>query len=198
MNYREAHANGSKTFTGKPCRKFGHTERLVRSPNTCLACLQIRQAQPHTKTARRISQKKYNKTPKGQNSLKTAFKKYRVKNREKSRLRDNERLKTDLVFKIKKYLRPRLRSAIKNNYKKGSAVQDLGCSVEFFKEYIGNQFQSGMTWDNWGEWHLDHKRPLSSFDLSIREQFLQAVHFTNYQPLWAVDNLRKGSKCESI
>ena len=53
-----------------------------------------------------------------------------------------------------------------------------------------------MTWDNYGYdgWHLDHKTPLAAFDLTDREEFLQACHYTNYQPLWSLDNLRKGAK----
>jgi hypothetical protein len=53
-----------------------------------------------------------------------------------------------------------------------------------------------MTWDNWSldGWHIDHIKPLNKFDLSDRSQFLEAVHYTNLQPLWAVDNLSKGDK----
>jgi hypothetical protein len=51
-----------------------------------------------------------------------------------------------------------------------------------------------MTWDNYGERHVDHIRPLSSFDLTVREEFLQACHFTNLQPLWAEENISKGAK----
>jgi hypothetical protein len=51
-----------------------------------------------------------------------------------------------------------------------------------------------MSWANYGEWHIDHKTPLSSFNLQDREQFLKAVHYTNLQPLWALDNLRKNDK----
>jgi hypothetical protein len=108
--------------------------------------------------------------------------------------RNKERLKTDIVFKLSHYLRRRINSAIKRDQRAGSAVFDLGCPVKFFKEYIETKFQDGMTWDNYGEWHLDHIRPLASFDLMDREQFLQAAHYTNYQPLWAQDNLRKSSK----
>ena len=76
----------------------------------------------------------------------------------------------------------------------GSAVADLGCSIEFFKQHIAAQFSGGMSWGNYGAWHLDHIRPLRLFDLTIREQFLQACHYTNYQPLWAMDNFRKAGK----
>ena len=51
-----------------------------------------------------------------------------------------------------------------------------------------------MTWDNWGDWHLDHIIPLSHFDLSDRKQLKQACHYTNMQPLWAADNLSKKDK----
>ena len=86
--------------------------------------------------------------------------------------------------------------AIKRGYKAGSAVDDLGCSVESFKSYIEGLLQPGMTWANYSPrgWHLDHKVPLASFDLTDREQFLKACHYTNLQPLWAVDNIKKGDK----
>jgi len=66
--------------------------------------------------------------------------------------------------------------------------------MQEFVAHIERQFVSQMSWDNYGLWHLDHIRPLASFDLSDRDQFLEAAHFSNYQPLWAGDNLRKGSR----
>jgi len=61
--------------------------------------------------------------------------------------------------------------------------------------YLEALFTPGMTWDNRGlyGWHIDHIKPLASFDLTDREQFLQACHYTNLQPLWWQDNLKKGS-----
>ena len=100
----------------------------------------------------------------------------------------------DTNFRVTKNLRNRLRMAIKNKQKVGSAIKDLGCSINEFKSFIENQFEDGMSWDNYGEWHLDHIKPLSSFSLDIKTQFLEAVHHTNLQPLWAYDNISKGSK----
>jgi hypothetical protein len=91
-------------------------------------------------------------------------------------------------------IRERLRKAIKGKRKSGSAIGDLGMSVEMFKGYIAQFFAEGMSWDNYGKWHLDHIRPISSFNLEIREEFLQAVHYSNMQPLWAADNDAKGAR----
>jgi IS30 family transposase len=88
-------------------------------------------------------------------------------------------------------LRSRMYQAVRRGTKSGSAVRDLGCTIAELKTWIESNFVDGMSWDNWGEWHIDHVRPLASFDLTDRIQFLQACHFTNLQPLWAKDNLRK-------
>jgi hypothetical protein len=91
-------------------------------------------------------------------------------------------------------LRSRLNAAIKNKCKSGSAVKDLGCSIADFIVYIESLFCGGMTWENWGEWHLDHIQPLSKFNLEDREQFLQACNYKNIQPMWALDNLQKSNR----
>ena len=97
-----------------------------------------------------------------------------------------------IQFRLTENLRARMNAALKNHQKTGSAIQDLGCSIAAFKLYIENQFESDMSWDNYGEWHLDHVMPLASFDLTDRGEFQTAAHYLNYQPLWAEDNLRKG------
>jgi hypothetical protein len=58
-------------------------------------------------------------------------------------------------------------------------------------------FSPGMNWANYGAWHLDHIVPISSFDLTDREHFVRACHYTNYQPLWSTDNLKKGTKAQA-
>jgi len=121
---------------------------------------------------------------------------YRSLNKDKKNLYFKNKKKTDIQYKLSCNLRNRLNSAIKGNYKAGSAVKDLGCSVEELKSYIESKFQPGMTWDNWTTdgWHIDHIKPLSSFDLTDRKQLLEACHYTNLQPLWAKDNIIKSDK----
>ena len=89
----------------------------------------------------------------------------------------------------------RLYAAVRNNHRSGFAVRELGCSIAELKEHLERQFADGMTWGNWGRdgWHIDHVRPLASFDLEDPEQVKAACHFTNLQPLWSKDNIRKGN-----
>ena len=97
--------------------------------------------------------------------------------------------------KLRCNLRARLYIAINGNYKAGSAVRDLGCSIDELKLYLENKFRPDMTWNNWAHdgWHIDHIKPLASFDLTNRDQFLEACHYTNLQPLWAEENFSKGA-----
>jgi hypothetical protein len=98
--------------------------------------------------------------------------------------------------KLAHMLRCRVSKILINQQKQGSAVTDLGCSLDEFKIYLESKFVDGMTWNNYGlkGWHLDHIIPLASFDLCNIDEFKKAVHYTNLQPLWCVDNLKKGSR----
>lgn len=88
--------------------------------------------------------------------------------------------------------RARLRNALKR--KSQSTRAYLGCTPEFFKKHIEAQFVAGMTWENFGKWHMDHIVPLSAFDLSDLRQVQIACNWTNIRPLWAKANLRKSGK----
>ena len=101
---------------------------------------------------------------------------------------------TNVQYKLGVLLRCRLNKAIRKNQKIGSAIRDLGCTINELKLYIEWQFQDGMNWDNWTieGWNIDHKIPLTFFDLTDRAQLLQACHYTNLQPMWASKNLSKG------
>lgn len=114
--------------------------------------------------------------------------------KERRKVRRKEKYHEDVRHRLGIRLRVRLNHAIKTGKKPGSAVRDLGCSINEFKAYMEAKFKEGMTWQNWGKWHIDHIIPLSSFDLTNREQFLKACHYTNMQPLWAIENMRKWKK----
>lgn len=107
-----------------------------------------------------------------------------------------ERRKRDVNYNLTILLRQRLCAALKKQYKSGSAVADLGCSIADLRIYLEAKFSEGMNWDNHGTygWHIDHIIPLSSFDLGDTEQFKQAVNYRNLQPLWAEDNLTKSNR----
>lgn len=105
-----------------------------------------------------------------------------------------ERYHTDIEFRLRVILRNRLLQSVKTDARAGSAVQDLGCSIPEFKDHLESKFTTGMTWENIGDWHIDHIQPLSKYNLEDIEQFKQACHYTNLQPLWKEDNLKKGDK----
>ena len=109
-----------------------------------------------------------------------------------------EKYNTDVNRKISSCLRSRLNKALKGKSKKVKYNEYLGCTTVFLKSHLESKWLSGMSWENHSVhgWHIDHIRPLSSFDLSKKEEQKQACHYTNLQPLWAKDNLSKGNKYE--
>jgi hypothetical protein len=130
------------------------------------------------------------------------IKKSKIDNKEKYRKTLNEwarkyaanRIITDPIFKLKRTIRNRLRSFLKtkNLEKTKQFVDYIGCTVGELKQHLESKFKDGMTWENHGKWHLDHIIPLSS--ASTEEDIYMLNHYTNLQPLWAEENLKKGSK----
>ena len=106
------------------------------------------------------------------------------------------RRRNSSAFRIAQNLRRRLRSAIKMCRRSGRTMDLLGCSIRELQQHLAAQFKPGMTWANYGKygWHIDHIRPCASFDLADPEQQKACFHYTNLQPLWATDNLRKSNK----
>lgn len=117
--------------------------------------------------------------------------------REQRKLAARRQRAARVDLRIKDALRSRVRVAL-HGYKRGSrkaggAVKDLGCSVGELLSHLERQFSSGMTWDNYGEWEIDHIKPLSKFDLTDPVQFKEAANFKNLQPLWKEENKKKGA-----
>jgi len=81
----------------------------------------------------------------------------------------------------------------KKKFSKTSKTENiLGCSFEEFFTHIESQFIDGMSWENRSLWHIDHIIPLAT--AKTEEEILRLNHYTNLRPLWALDNLKKGSK----
>jgi len=118
-------------------------------------------------------------------------------NRKKEYIQKQERSKNDPLFKFTCRVRTLIKCYINRvnivkMRKKCKTVDILGCNFYEFKEYIEKQFVDGMSWDNYGAWHLDHIVPVS---LGVNEdEVIELCHHTNYQPLWAAENLSKNNK----
>ena len=123
---------------------------------------------------------------------------YYFKHKNRIRIWNNQyqlrRSKIDTLYGIRRSLRRRFLLALDGTKKCTSIINLLGCSIDNFKQYIESKFMKGMNWNNHGTWHLDHIIPCSYFDLTIVSQQAQCFHYTNFQPLWAKDNLKKGKK----
>jgi len=109
---------------------------------------------------------------------------------------NKHRSSTDATFRIKQSIRTRVRMALSGKSKSKKTLELLGCSVDELRKRLESQFQHGMTWENYGRhgWHIDHIKPCASFDFTLDEDQRKCFHYTNLQPLWAEDNLRKGDK----
>ena len=105
-----------------------------------------------------------------------------------------KRRKTDPLFKLAMNMRGRMREFIKKSgfNKNKSTFKFIGCSPDELKLYLEKKFKKGMTWKNHGSWHIDHIKPLAS--AKSVDAMNKLFHYTNLQPLWAEENLKKGDK----
>jgi hypothetical protein len=124
--------------------------------------------------------------------------KYKKQNQEqlkiKNRIYANTKYHNDLNYRLVRLLRGRIWKALKRNSKYSTSLELLGCSIEELKIYLEKQFVKDMNWQNYGQWHIDHVKPCSSFDLTDPEQQKLCFHYSNLQPLWAKDNIKKSDK----
>jgi hypothetical protein len=122
-------------------------------------------------------------------------KKLRARSAETAKRYQRERRTRDPVFKLAANMRNRIGAVLKKGSatKSGGIEELVGCSIQQLRDHLQAQFTAGMTWENCGQWHVDHIRPCASFDLSKPEEQRACFHYTNLQPLWGEENLRKTS-----
>ena len=146
--------------------------------------------------------------------IKDRVKKYNIENKEKIKLKHKEyynsnkeklnkyrrdynkhKIDSDPLFKLRMCIRSLISVSFKNKFTKKSkkTIEILGCSFFEFKKYIENLFDENMNWENYGKyWQLDHIIPISwAID---KEELYKLNHYTNFQPLYWVDNVNKGNK----
>ena len=130
--------------------------------------------------------------------LRSLNKEYKSKSRKKSREYESRRIKDDPLFSLAYRCRRRIASAFraKKTPKTKKSYQIIGCDWDVLKSYFDTKFTDGMSWDNRHLWHIDHIIPLSS--ASSPEELIALCHYTNLQPLWASDNLKKSAKLTSL
>lgn len=125
------------------------------------------------------------------------YKRPDIAKKTRDRLREYERRKrlTDMKFVLRNRLKARIHKALKT-----AGVQKtigtntlLGCTKEFFKQWIESKFLPGMSWHNRGSWHIDHIIPVTAGDLADESWQRRVCHYTNLRPLWAEENIRKGN-----
>lgn len=165
---------------------------------SCKLCVKMYRIQYEEKNADLIKNKKHEFYLKNKEKVNKRNAQWKKNNPHYARDYQRRKKLEDPIFKLKNALRQRLSRAIKKNYKKGSAVKDLGCDIVFLKNYLESKFKTGMSWQNHGlgkgKWNIDHIRPLSSFDLLNTDEIKKACHYTNLQPLWFEENMSKGNK----
>lgn len=163
---------------------------------TCCRCFQQKPLSEFYKSSRQTCgvrsecKKCSSKKPRVSDMNQEAYKRYRdYRNQDFKR-----RYHNDLDFRVQRNLRERMRKALKGMSKAETTSSLLGCSVEQFKQHIESLWLAGMSWGNYGYngWHIDHIKPLDSFDLSDTRNQQKAFHFSNLQPLWSADNIKKG------
>lgn len=149
----------------------------------CIECNKEKREKQFPKHTRKDLKKKYGRSNKCITCTKQA-----KRNHEKNRREE------DPFYRLRQNLRGRAYFAFRNNgYTKDSSTYNLiGCEYEYLKKHIESQFTEGMSWDNYGEWHIDHIYPISKArDVAHLKQL---CHYTNLQPLWAKENIKKSNK----
>lgn len=152
---------------------------------------------PEEVKAEKIRERKRNK-----DRYQASWKRYREENRDACRERDRRKMQkrreTRVDFRIMQSLRMRVYNTLpgKRETKSARTIELIGCSIEQLQAHLESQFKPGMFWDNYGlnGWHIDHIRPCASFNLTDPMQQRVCFNYKNLQPLWAIDNLRKGAK----
>ena len=162
--------------------------------------LKKHESKPETKERKKKNHKKW--AEQNKEHLKEYLKEYREKNTEKIKKtkRDYERNRkaSDPIYKLISNFRTAIYQVLKeSNVDKNKHYFDiLQYTPESLIKHLESQFENNMNWDNYGEWHVDHKLPITSFNIEEMgdEEFMRCWSLENLQPMWGTDNIRKSNR----
>jgi hypothetical protein len=194
-----------KTYGQKNKKTISKKQKIYRQKNK----LSIKKKQKQYYQNNLIKYKAYRKSRKkehdeymkkyrqeNKSKIRQKEREWKRKNKEKLKLLRQKKYQNDIEYRLTLILRSRVKHALNGKLKNDTTKQLLGCTTAELKRYLENKFLDGMNWNNYGRygWHIDHIIPCSSFDLSDQKQQKKCFHYSNLQPLWATDNLKKHSK----
>lgn len=199
-----------KCETVKPIGEFNKNKSKPDGVGSeCCEC--VRKYKRENRSKLLISERRYRKDH--PEMKRKADKKYYAKNKESirarqrewekenaDRLREHNRLrgikyrKENPSVRVAQSIRARINGVLNGRIKSGSTFDLLGCDRNGLANHLEVQFKNEMSWDNYGEWHIDHIKPCASFDLTNPKEQSECFHYSNLQPLWALENLRKHCK----
>lgn len=198
---REARVRARKKYDSKPEAKARKREYARNLPK-------------HVREKKKQRAREYRQTPAGQAARQRELERQRAfrrteegkakkrehhqRGKEKARKRYQERYRTDPQFRMAVVLRKRIVMALKTRgiSKSKSLRELLGCAISDLKAHLEKQFKPGMSWSNHGDWHIDHIKPCAAFDLTHVAEQKACFHYSNLQPLWADENMRKSARLE--
>ena len=152
-----------------------------QKPYQCKICVNEK-----NREKRHLNNEEYNR------KIRESYERNKEKINETRRKNLQKRRETDPHYRAMMALHCRLYMAVQE--KIGKTMELVGCSKNDLFAHLESKFTEGMTWENYGKWHIDHIRPCASFNLEDPEEQKKCFHWTNLQPLWAQDNIRKGAK----
>lgn len=191
----------TKCKTEKPSGQFN---KSTLTPDGCAYHCKSCVSEYHKNRAKnnpeKITMQRIKYEEKHKDKISTKKKAYYQKNKfrilEKNRQWEKSARKTNRMFALRKVLRCRTSEAFrKKGFAKNSKTAEmLGSDWDTVMAHIESQFQEGMNWGNRGQWHIDHIKPLAS--AASEEELIALCHYTNLQPLWAADNLKKSDSLD--
>lgn len=179
----------------KECVRIHQREQYKKNPEIYITRSNINKIKHKDKII--IQNKQY--YTKNRNKILDYQKFYQTNHKDKYNEIQRNYINNNINARIAKNQRCRINKALTNKIDKSQKTDLLlACTIDELKIHLEKQFKEGMTWENYGKtrssWSVDHIIPCSYFDLSDPEQQMKCFHYTNLQPLWHIDNIRKGNK----